>query len=191
MPTGQGVERPDGYVVGQPPREQITQPALSPPPSAGAQRGYALRPGEWQPTLEPPPKKHDDKQDKEEDDKHGGKQKNNLAEKRGVDWGLRDAARGSVGVTRPIRVECYADRLILISEQGPAANKVIAIGSRVQSSIDTFISAVWEHMESWGMAGRGMYWRPLLQIYVAPDAKQRFVELSALLEGSGLMVERK
>ena len=41
------------------------------------------------------------------------------------------------------------------------------------------------------MAGRGMYWRPVLQVSVAPDAQQRFAELAALLEGSGLTVERK
>ena len=113
-----------------------------------------------------------------------------MAAKRGADWGLRDAARGSVGVTRPIRVECYADRLVVVSDRSPADNKVIALGPRTASSIDTFVSAVWEHME-WGMAGRGMYWRPVLQVYVAPDAEQRFAELSALLEGSGLTVERK
>ena len=156
------------------------------------QPGYALRPGEWQPTPEPPPppKKHDDK-DKDDDDKHGDKHKKSLAEKRGADWGLRDAARGSVGVTRPIRVECYADRLVVFSERGPTGNKVIPLGPRTQSSINPLISAVWDCMETWGMAGRGMYWRPVLQFYVAPDAEQRFAELSALLEGSGLTVERK
>ena len=137
------------------------------------------------------PRRNDDKQDKDDDDKHGNKHKKSLAEKRGADWGLRDAARGAVGVTRPIRVECYADRLVVFSDRGPADNKVIALGPRTQSSIKPLISAVWDCMETWGMAGRGMYWRPVLQVYVAPDAEQRFAELSALLEGSGLTVERK
>ena len=79
----------------------------------------------------------------------------------------------------------------MISDRGPADNKVIPLGPRTGSSIDPFISAVWEHMEAWGMAGRGMYWRPVLQVSVAPDAEQRFAELAALLEGSGLTVERK
>jgi hypothetical protein len=179
--NGASVERPEGYVVGQPPRESTM--ANQSAAEAGAVRGRALGPGEWQPSPDPPPKKHDDKLD----DKH----KKNLAEKRGVDWGLRDAARGSVGVTRPIRVDCYADRLVVVSERGPAANKTVALGPRTQSSIDALVSTVWENMEAWGMAGRGMYWRPVLQFYVAPDAERRFAELSPLLDGSGMMVERK
>ena len=154
-------------------------------------RGRALGPGEWQPSPDLPPKKHDEKPDDKQNDRQGDKHKKSLTEKRGVDWGLRDATRGSVGVTRPIRIDCYADRLVVVSERGPAANKAIALGSRTQQSIDTLVSTVWENMEAWGMAGRGMYWRPVLQFYVAPDAERRFVELSALLEGSGLMVERK
>jgi hypothetical protein len=187
--SGEKSERPDGYVVGQPLRDQPSPPASTQAASDGP-RGYALRPGEWQPPPEPPPKKADDKKDKD-DDKYAGKHKKSVAEKRGVDWGLRDAARGSVSVTRPIRVECYANRLVVVSERGPAANRVIAFGPRTSSSIDALISAVWEQMESWGMAGRGMYWRPVLQFYVAPDANNRFAELSSLLNGSGLMVERK
>jgi hypothetical protein len=135
------------------------------------------------------PKDRDDKND--EDEKKRDKPKQNLVERRGVDWGLRDAARGSVGVTRPIRVECFSDRLVIISGGGSVSNNVIPLGPRTISSIDTFISGVWAHMESWGMAGRGMYWRPLLEVHVAPGAEQRFADLSALLEGSGMMVERK
>ena len=150
-----------------------------------------MRPGEWEPTPDPPPKKHDDKDDKD-DDNPSSKHSKSLASKRGADWGLRDAGRGSVGVTRPIRVECYGDRLVVVSERGPDSNKVIAAAARARHpSIDPLISAIWEQMESWGMAGRGMYWRPVLQVYVAPDADRRFAELSTLLEGSGLTVERK
>jgi len=172
--------RPDGYIVGQPPREQV---AVKEPPS-GALQGRIHRPGEWEPTPDLPPEKSAMK------DQHK-KNVKSLAEKRGQDWGLRDAAHNSVGVTRPIRVECYADRLVVISDRGPTHNKVIAIGARTDTSVDPLISAVWEHMEAWGMAGRGMYWRPVLQVYVAPGAEPQFQELAALLEGSGLSVARK
>jgi hypothetical protein len=46
-------------------------------------------------------------------------------------------------------------------------------------------------MEGWGIAGKGMYWRPVLKIRVAPGAEQRFNELSYLLEGSGMTVQRE
>jgi hypothetical protein len=193
------MERPDGYIVGQPAKEREALPKQPPEqeesvqsPTAGMQRGRILRPGEWEPRPEPPPKRPEEKHDDfDKDKKRGAKHEKSLAEKRGADWGLRDAARGSVGVTRPIRIECYADRLVIVSERSPAANRVIPLGPRTGSSIDTFISGIWEHMETWGIAGRGMFWRPVLQVYVAPDAEQRFVDLAALLEGSGLTVVRK
>jgi hypothetical protein len=177
-------ELPEGYVVGQEHEPAGPSTASSAP---AEQRGRAMRPGEWEPTPEPPPKRTDD----QADDKHDGKRGKNLAAARGADWALRDQAKGSVGVTRPIHIECYADRLVVIADRDPAASKVIAFGPRTEKSIDAMISAVWERIETWGIAGRGMYWRPLLQVHVAPDAERRFVELSRLLEGSGLTIERK
>lgn len=195
--SGGKMERPDGYVVGEPAKEREARPKPTPErdeskesPTAGVQRGRILRPGEWEPTPEPPPKRPEEKPN-DFDKKRGGKHEKSLAEKRGADWGLRDAARGSVGVTRPIRIECYADRLVIVSERNPAANRVIPLGPRTGSSIDTFISGVWEHMETWGIAGRGMFWRPVLQVHVAAGAEQRFIDLSELLDGSGLTVVRK
>jgi len=43
-------------------------------------------------------------------------------------------------------------------------------------------------MEHWGIAGRGMYWKPVLNIYVEPGAQQRAVELQQLLKQSGLQI---
>ncbi len=103
---------------------------------------------------------------------------------------MRNAARG-VALTRPIRVECYADRLVVISDRGPADNRVIPLGRSTATSIDTFVSAIWSQMDAWGMAGRGMYWRPVLQVSVAPDAQQRYADLSALLDRSGLTLEKR
>ena len=190
--TSRPVEKPDGYVVGQPAHEQVA--ASTPQQSAGeVGPGRILRPGEWEPDPDPPPekpKKADD--DKNKDlDRFGRKRDKGLIDKREEDWGLRNPANASVGVTRPIRIECYRDRLVVVSERGPAYNKQVAVGPRMASSVDPFISAIWEHMESWGIAGRGMYWRPVLEIEVAPDAQQCFSDLNALLNGSGLTVVRK
>jgi hypothetical protein len=182
------VERPEGYVAGQPAHER--EPSNGRPETSGddaTRTAWAPRPGEWQPAPDPPPERRPDPKDE-----HPRRSREKcVAEKRGTDWSLRDAARGSVGVTRPVRVECYADRLVIISDRGPAANRVIPLGQRTGASIDAFISAVWEHMEGWGIAGRSMYWRPVLHVYVASDAEQRFADLSVLLEDSGMKVTRK
>ena len=42
-----------------------------------------------------------------------------------------------------------------------------------------------------GMAGKGVYWRPILHVYVAPGAEQRFADLDRLLQGSGLIIQKK
>lgn len=184
------IVQPDGYVVGQPPREEPVQPIVkksSMPDEGPTQPGYALRPGEWQPTPEPPPKRQPEK----EDERFGRKPKKSLAENRGEDWGLRNPARGTVGVTRPIRVECHADSLVIISDRSSMGNKVIALGPNTEASIDKLIGIVWDQMESWGMAGRGMYWRPVLQVQVDPDAEHRFEDLATLLDGSGITVRKK
>ncbi len=147
---------------GRPPREEDL--------AATSPGGRPRRPGEWQP-----------KQDR----------KQSLSETRGRDWGLRDAAGGSVPITRPIRVDCHGDRLVVVSGNGPYSDRTIGLGPQTVDSIDTLISAVWEHMDSWGIAGQGMYWRPILSVRVAADAEARFADLEDLLEGSGLTVERK
>lgn len=189
--NGSAVERPEGYVVGQPARESSAPVAANPQQQQYDGAPRVLRPGEWEPTPEPPPKLDDKKDD---DDKFGEKKHHkpprSLAEQRGEDWGLRDAGRG-VGVTRPIRIECYADRLVVVADRNPADSKMIRLGPRTASSINAFISAIWGHIESWGIAGRGMYWRPVLQVRVAPGGEDRFVDLAALLDGSGLTVKRR
>ena len=178
------IERPDGYVDGRPsdgpppPRRELPE---------GARPGTPLRPGEWQPSEERPKPEKPDPQAKRPKRKDAER----LADKRGADWGLRDAAQGSIPVTRPIHIECYLDRLVIVPERGMRDGKVLFLENTMEASIDKFISAVWEHMDGWGIAGKGMYWRPVLTVTVSPAAEERFAELKRLLEGSGLAVERK
>ncbi|NQU23490.1 MAG: hypothetical protein HQ567_19595 [Candidatus Nealsonbacteria bacterium] len=159
----------EGTVAGRPPREQ--------PP--GGTPGTAMRPGEWIPhnaaakTGQPAP------------------QAKSLADNRGEGWALPGAAAGSVPLEQPIRVECHADRLEILSERGARRRATIALGPQTEDSIDEFVSAVWEQIESWGIAGRAMHWQPILNVRIAPDAEHRFTELQALLDGSGLKVRRK
>jgi hypothetical protein len=175
---GKPVEIPEGYLPGQP-MDGPPPPRRDPP--AGAGPGSPLRPGEWYPS----PDRMDEKDDAE------ARKQQSLAKKRGRDWGLRDASEAAVAVTRPIRVDCYADRLVLVPEEGNHSPRTVPLDGPAEGSIDKFISAVWEHMDSWGIAGKGMYWRPVLKVRVAPGGQRRFAEISRLLEDSGLTVERK
>ena len=179
---GASVKRPDDFVFGQP--QTATDPASQRPPPAGTQPAAPLRPGEWRPTPDPPPEDKADDKDKQKDLK-------SLAKTRGEDWALRDAGRKSTPFTRNIRVDCYADRLILAPDAGMGSPKQIPLGPRTAGSVDKLVAALWERMDSWGIAGENMYWRPVLNVYVAPGADRRFDDLKVLLEGSGFNLQRK
>jgi hypothetical protein len=197
--SGKQIGSTEGYIAGQPPSEKnlpdqtslaAAKRAMSDPNQPNAQVEMPLRPGEWRdPPQKPPGTRPDDEKDDKKDPHK--KRPKDLAAKRGEDWALPDAARGSVPVTRPIKVECRPDQLVVFPESDRSEAKTVPLGSRTEVSTDAFISAVWEHMDAWGIAGRGMYWRPILNVYVAPGAEQRFADLQALLAGSGLKVVRK
>jgi hypothetical protein len=153
--------------------------------SSASTRGQVtppLHPGEWHEKPEPPPEPVVQVK--------AGK-KGDSAKYRAQDWGLKDTAHGSVPITRPVVIECQSDRLLLLPERGKGGNPVAVMASGTQSSIDDLVSAIWDRMGQWGMAGRGMYWRPVLHVRVAPGGEQRFSDLQVLLEGSGLDVVRQ
>jgi hypothetical protein len=180
---------PEGYIVGEPPSEK-NKPEHTTRIAADQSNANIVmppRPGEWQERQKPPPIPPDDEKSDKKKDLH----QKNLASKRGRDWALPNAANGSVPITRPIKVECRADQITILPETGQSGGKTIPIGTRTEASTQAFISAVWEHMGTWGIAGRGMYWRPVLNVYVTPDGEQRFADLQMLMEGSGLKIVRK
>ncbi|MCR4412939.1 MAG: hypothetical protein NUV77_11020 [Thermoguttaceae bacterium] len=170
-PPGRPAPRPRGVLPPEKPDD---------PRDANPAGGVALRPGEWVPYERPPkrPEAADEKSPK------------SLAASRGKNWALPDATRNSVPITRSIRVACHADRLVVFGESRGDVEQIVQLGARMEDSIDQLISAVWEHIKRWGVAGRGMYWRPVLAVDVAPGAEARYAELKTLLEESGVDVER-
>jgi len=104
---------------------------------------------------------------------------------------MPEALPESTPLTQPIRIECHADRLALVAGRGLSGSRSIALGPRTQDAVDELVSAIWDYTESWGIAGKGMYWRPVLRVYVFPGAERRYADLEALLQNSGLLMERK
>jgi hypothetical protein len=153
--------------------------AIAQPGSTGAKGGEPLKLGQWE---ESPPLPKDPKELKKLE---------SLAKKRGKDWGLLDKSREASPVTRPIAVVCWPDRLEILSDPAAQSGKVIPLGPHTETSVDTFVSALWDLIKGWGIAGRSMYWRPVLKVQVAPGAEGRFRDLQNLLEGSGFVVEKK
>lgn len=190
-PAGQATPGPAraGAASGGPRPAPVSDSAR--PAAQAAPRGTPLRPGEWIPqdtaSRTSPAKDAAATKDEGKDPPEKTKR---LADTRGADWGLPNAAKGSVGITRPIVVQCYPDRLEILADANARSGKIVALPGRTEHAVDELVSAVWEHMKGWGIAGRGMYWRPILRVHVATGAETRFAELQALLEGSGLELQR-
>jgi hypothetical protein len=101
-------------------------------------------------------------------------------------WALPNTASGAVPVTRPIRVRIDADRIALLSPDGRHERQVVRFGDNARDAVGDVVSAVWDCTESWGLAGRGLYWSPVLVADVAPNGFGRLEQLQRMLTGSGI-----
>ncbi len=130
-----------------------------------------------------------------EGSQHGSQQQGDssqqIANARGGNWALPNAAGGSTGFTRPIRVDCFNDRLVIVPERGTASPQVIiSTQGAGRAWIDHFVSAVWQHMKTWGIAGRNAYWKPILNVRVKPGGEARYAELEVMLQRSGIGIKK-
>ena len=112
---------------------------------------------------------------------------------RGSNWGLPGAGRHATAITRPIHVAVLLDRLVLVPERGldrPPQHLRIS-DELTPQQVDAFVAAVQREMKSWGLAVENGYWKPVLQLEVAPDSEHHFADLQTALEGSGFDIHRK
>jgi hypothetical protein len=114
-----------------------------------------------------------------------------MSRNRGRNWALPTSHTASVPVQRPIRVECWSDRLVLVPDTSDQQSQVIPLGERTEDAVDHLVGAVRTYTKSWGIAGRGMYWKPQLVLNVNPNGETRAADLQTLLSDSGWDVKRK
>jgi hypothetical protein len=112
---------------------------------------------------------------------------------RGANWGLPNAAGKSTGITRPIYVSVLPDRIVLVPERGvDRAALEVPVSPQLQAAeVDALVGAVQKEMKSWGLAVAGGYWKPVLQVQVAPGAEDQFAQWQMALQGSGFEIVRK
>jgi len=115
-----------------------------------------------------------------------------MAITKGPNWALPNSTATATGITRPITIHCHPDRLVILPDRRSSREpKTVPLKNQTRDSMEEFVSAIWTHIETWGMAVSGGYWKPALKVTVFPGAETRFWELEALLAGSGLDVERR
>jgi hypothetical protein len=117
---------------------------------------------------------------------------NSLADARGRDWALKDKTADAVGITRPLRVVCDPESLVLLPERGTDQKPLLLVHhGRVQDKIDALVDAVRRRIESWGIAGQNAYWKPTLQVAIREGAVGTYAQLTTLLRDSGIEIVRK
>ena len=186
-----GVAHFDGYISGRPNDGNPVPAPVRPDPSSSPAmaRAAPLLPGEYRPSEETnPPKRDRDAEEKEKKKHPYDKVKLDHDQN---DWALRNATRHAAAISRPIRVDCLPDRIVLMPEANGGEPRVIICDNGGRRDADKLVAAVWEIMDTWGLAGRETYWRPVLNFYVAAGAEPRMLDLTRSLEGSGLVIERK
>jgi hypothetical protein len=110
---------------------------------------------------------------------------------RGQDWAFKQKAGRSVPVRRTIHVVVRNDRLAILPDDAPPSidtpsSKVVPLKGDTVEAIDDLVAQVRNEIDSWGIAGEGLYWRPVLVLTVGPDGQRRADDLARLLKNSGL-----
>jgi hypothetical protein len=103
--------------------------------------------------------------------------------------------RGAVPIRRPIQVVIRQDRMAILQSRHAGENSsyggaVISLNQPTEQVMEEFATALRAHRKDWGLAGNGLYWRPVLQLNVGPRGQQQAIRLAPLLEGSGIEIDR-
>lgn len=109
-----------------------------------------------------------------------------LANVRGADWASFATSQRYIPLTRPIQLECASNEIRLLDDDGRRVVVRIPISERTVDSVDLLVAAVRRRVDSWGIAGDRLYWRPELILSETADGAGRRSDLQQLLAGSGL-----
>ena len=116
-----------------------------------------------------------------------------IADARGSDWAVQRAMRSAVPIRRPIQVVVRKNQVALLpsrhARQGAGATgTVISLDQSLEQISDEFAGALKTRVQEWGLAGNGLYWRPVLELRVGPEAGRTASQLIQLLKDSGVEV---
>jgi hypothetical protein len=105
-------------------------------------------------------------------------------------WTAPGAGTGMTAIGRTIPLTCQPDKLVFSRSGGKGVDRELTVPGNMAAISNPFADTVWDYIDTWGDAGRNMYWRPTLKVTVLPGAEAQFEQLQMMLKGSGLKVER-
>jgi hypothetical protein len=114
-----------------------------------------------------------------------------VAGKRGVDWAVDKNARAAIPIRRTIRVLVRNDRFSVLPDDATPATpssggREVVLKDSTAAHVDDIVKAVQDHVKNWGIAGDGLYWRPVLLVQTTSGGERRADELEQLLKESGI-----
>ncbi|PQO39166.1 hypothetical protein C5Y96_04700 [Blastopirellula marina] len=115
-----------------------------------------------------------------------------IAATRGGNWALPSAGPKNTAITRPVTLVVSGEQMTLVQERGvlgPA--ETVPVNGDMEAAVDKLVRLIHTRIDSWGMAGRNFYWKPILQITVEQGGEPVVRQLETLLYGSGIEVNRK
>ena len=122
----------------------------------------------------------------------GGHEPAALAQQRGNNWALPNAAGGSIAITRPLKIVFEPEGVRLPPESGTRQQtRFVRWSDSVEETVDPVVEIVWQRIENWGIAGLGVYWQPILEAEADKAMSERVEQFQALLQGSGLKLIRR
>ncbi len=77
------------------------------------------------------------------------------------------------------------------SRDDKRGSRIILLNQHPQAVIEDLFGEVSKRVEGWGIAGRGMYWRPRMVLEIQPGGDVRGAELRDVLVSGGMDAEIK
>ena len=89
-------------------------------------------------------------------------------------------------------IRCSQSSLVILADDGSGKQvRAVPLGERTEDAVDDLLTGVWDHITSWGLAGHGMYWHPVLVLDTTADGQARAADLKRLMASSGIDVRDK
>jgi len=116
-----------------------------------------------------------------------------IADSHGRNWAVPSSSHRSVPIQRTIQVVVRKDWLALLPsrhalEGALPEGKEISLQQTTQQLSQELVAALRARIDEWGLAGQGLYWRPVLKLNVSPDAGPSAQQVVRLLNQSGVEV---
>jgi hypothetical protein len=114
-----------------------------------------------------------------------------LSQSRGRNWASLATQDRPIPLTRPIRLECGLNEFRMLDDTGRRVEYRIPLSGDTAAAIDPLVAAIHARVNTWGIAGDRMYWKPQLVLSETADGRSRREDLERLLAESGIDTRSK